>query len=155
MSKLQVKNEAVIDAPIASIWSVITDISVLHKVNPGIIRATGRMDTQGELRTCEIDNKGKKGTMTERLIEMVHEKKTVWTIENDDMGFGKILKDTRFVFNLEKIGDSQTRVTSETYFTPSNFIAGILSVLVIKKNIRKAQYQILNNLKNLAEMRNL
>ncbi|MBK8956797.1 MAG: SRPBCC family protein [Saprospiraceae bacterium] len=151
MSKLQVQNEAIINAPIGSIWSAITDISVLHKVNPGIIKATGRMDLQGETRTCEIDNKGKKGTMTERLLEMIPEKKTVWTIENDDMGFGKMLKDTRFVFNLEKLGDNKTKVTNETYFTPANFMARILSGLVIKKNIRKAQQQILNNLKTLTE----
>jgi len=57
-----------------SIWAIITDINLLHKVNPGVIRATGRMDKQGETRTCEMDNKGRKGTMTEKLIELVPEK---------------------------------------------------------------------------------
>jgi uncharacterized protein YndB with AHSA1/START domain len=86
MNKLQARNEAIINAPINSVWAIITDINILPKVNPGVIKATGRMDKQGETRTCEMDNKGKKGTMTEKLIELIPEKKTVWAIENDTMG---------------------------------------------------------------------
>jgi hypothetical protein len=52
-------------------------------------------------RTCEIYNKGRKGTLTEKLIELVPETKTVWTIESDTMGMSKMLKDTRFCFTLE------------------------------------------------------
>jgi hypothetical protein len=77
MSILQARNEAIINAPVSSIWAIITDIHALHKVNPGVIKASGCMDKQGETRTCEIDNKGRKGTMTEKLIELVPEKKTV------------------------------------------------------------------------------
>ena len=103
MDKLQARNEAIIDAPVNSIWAIITDISMLHKVNPGVIKAAGRMDKVGEIRTCEIDNKGRKGTMTEKLIELVPEKKTVWTIQSDTMGMSKILKNTRFCFILENL----------------------------------------------------
>jgi uncharacterized protein YndB with AHSA1/START domain len=77
MSKLQARNETIINAPINRVWAVITDINLLHKVNPGVIKATGRMDKQDETRTCEFNNKGKRGIMTERLIELIPEKKTV------------------------------------------------------------------------------
>jgi hypothetical protein len=77
MSNLQVRNETVINAPISKIWNIITDINMLPKVNPGVVSATGRMDKLGETRTCEIDNKGRKGTMTEKLIELIPEQKTV------------------------------------------------------------------------------
>ena len=109
MSKLQARNEAIINASISSIWAIITDINLLHKINPGVIKATGRMDKQGETRTCEMDNKGKLGTMTERLIELVPEKKTVWAIENDTMGMSKMLKDPQFCFYLEKLDDNKTK----------------------------------------------
>jgi hypothetical protein len=66
MSILQAHNEAVINAPISSVWAIITDIKLLDKINPGVITATGRMDKQGETRTCEMDNRGKRGTMTEK-----------------------------------------------------------------------------------------
>lgn len=75
MSKLQARNEAFVNASVSSVWAIITDISILHKINPGVIKATGRMDKQGETRTCEMDNKGRKGTMTEKLIELIPEKK--------------------------------------------------------------------------------
>jgi Polyketide cyclase / dehydrase and lipid transport len=151
MSQLQVRNEAIVNAPISSIWAIITDINLLHKVNPGVVKATGRMDKQGETRTCEIDDRGKIGSMTERLIELIPETRTVWTIENDTMGFGKMLKDTRFCFNLEKISDTETKVINETYYLPANFFAKIMSRLMIKKNISKAQAQILDNIKSLTE----
>jgi uncharacterized protein YndB with AHSA1/START domain len=80
MSPLQARNEAIINAPVSSVWAIITDINLLPQINPGVIKASGRMDKQGETRTCEMDNRGKRGTMTEKLVELVPEKKTVWAI---------------------------------------------------------------------------
>ena len=151
MSKSQAKNEAVINAPLSSIWAIITDINLLHKVNPGVIRATGRMDKQGETRTCEIDNKGRKGTMTEKLIELVPEKKTVWAIENDTMGMSKMIKDTRFCFYLEKLEDNKTKIVAESYYKPANFMVKIMNALMMKKKLGEIQGQILSNIKSLAE----
>ena len=151
METLQARNEAIIHASVSSIWSVITDINLLHKVNPGVIKATGRMDKLNETRTCEIDNKGRKGTMTERLIDLVPEKKTVWTIDSDTMGMSKMLKDTRFCFILEKVDESKTKVVSETYYEPANLVARIMNGLMMKKMISKVQEQILSNIRTLTE----
>ena len=151
MSKLQARNEAIINAPISSIWAIITDIDLLHKVNPGVIKATGRMDKQGETRTCEMDNIGRKGTMTEKLIELVHEKKTVWAIENDTMGMAKMLKDPRFCFYLEKLGDNKTKITNESYYEPANLMVRIMNALMMKKKMGQIQSQILSNIKSIAE----
>jgi hypothetical protein len=151
MSTLQARNEAIINAPVGRIWAVITDISTLHKVNPGVVAASGRMDIEGETRTCEINNSGRRGTMVEKLIEMIPEKKTVWTIERDTMGMSKMLSDTRFIFNLEKISDNKTRVINETHYRPANLMARIMNGLMMKRMIAKAQQQILSNLKSLTE----
>ena len=152
MSDLQARNEMVIDAPISKIWAIITDINQLTKVNPGIVSATGRMDMIQSTRTCEIDNQGKRGTLTERLIELVPEKKTVWSLESDTMGMSKMLKEVTFCFNLEKMDNSKTRVINETYYTPAHFIAKIMNAVVMKRMIAKAQKQILNNIKRLTEI---
>ena len=109
------------------------------------------MDKQGETRTCEMDNKGRKGTMTEKLIELIPEKKTVWTIENDTMGMSKMLKDPRFCFYLEKLGDNKTKVINESYYEPATFIAKIMNAVMMKKTMSKIQGQILANIKTLAE----
>jgi hypothetical protein len=151
MSKLQARNEVIVNAPVKNIWAVITDINLLQRTNPGVMKATGRMDLQGETRTCEFDNKGKRGEMTERLIELVPEKKTVWTIESDTMGMSKMLKETRFCFELEKLDDNKTRVVNESYYQPANFIVGLMNELMMKRKMRHIQEQILTNIKSLAE----
>ena len=109
------------------------------------------MDKQGETRTCEMDNKGRKGTMTEKLIELVPEQKTVWAIENDTMGMSKMLKDPRFCFYLEKLGDSKTKIINESYYEPATFMAKIMNALMMKKMMGKIQSQILSNIKSMAE----
>lgn len=151
MSKLQAHNEAVINAPISSVWAIITDIKLLDKINPGVITATGRMDKQGETRTCEMENRGKRGTMTEKLVELVHERKTVWVIENDSMGMGKMLKNPRFCFYLEKIDDKQTKIINESYYEPANLLVRIMNVLMMKRKMREIQEKILSNIKEIAE----
>ena len=151
MSKLQARNEEIINAPISSVWAIITDINVLHKINPGVIKASGRMDKQGETRTCEMNNKGRKGTMTEKLVELVHEKKTVWAIENDTMGMAKMLKDPRFCFYLEKEGENKTKIVNESYYEPATFAAKIMNALMMKRMMSKIQSKILSNIKELAE----
>jgi len=151
MSKLQARNEAVINAPISSIWAIITDINLLQKVNPGVIKATGRMDKQGETRTCEMNNNGRKGTMTEKLIELVPEKKTVWAIESDTMGMAKMLKDPRFCFYLEKLDDNKTKIVNESYYEPANLMVRIMNALMMKKKMGQIQGQILSNIKSIAE----
>ncbi len=151
MSRLQVRAEAVINAPIDTIWSVITDINVLHKVNPGVIKATGTMNRLNGTRTCEIKNKGRKGTMTERLIELIPEIKTVWTIESDTMGMSKMFKETRFCFNLERISDTETKVINETWYRPANMMAKVMNGVMMKRMILKTQETILNNIRSLTE----
>lgn len=151
MSKLQARNETIINAPISSVWAIITDINVLHKINPGVIKASGRMDKQGETRTCEMQNGGRKGTMTEKLVEMVPEKKTVWVIESDSMGMSKMLKDPRFCFYLEKISDNKTRIVNESYYQPANIMVSIMNALMMKRKMSQIQAQILNNIKSLTE----
>ena len=151
MSKLQARNETIINAPVSSVWAIITDINLLPKVNPGVVTAKGRMDKQGETRTCDMDNKGRKGTMTEKLVELVHEQKTVWVIENDTMGMKKMLKDPRFCFYLEKVGDNKTKIINESYYLPATFMAKIMNALMMKTMMGKIQAKILSNIKTIAE----
>lgn len=151
MNNLQARNEIIINAPVSAIWAIITDINMLTRVNPGVVNVSGAMDRQGATRVCQIDNKGRKGTMTEKLLELVPEKKTVWTIESDTMGMSKMLIDTRFVFHLEKQSDHKTKVISETHYRPANLLVKIMNRFMMKKMISKAQGEILSNIKSLTE----
>lgn len=89
--------------------------------------------------------------MTEKLVELVHEQKTVWTIENDSMGMGKMLKDPRFCFYLERIGDNKTKIVNESYYEPANLIVSIMNTLMMKKKMGDIQGKILTNIKSIAE----
>jgi uncharacterized protein YndB with AHSA1/START domain len=151
MSILQARNEAIINAPVSQVWAAITDIKLLHKINPGVIKASGRMDKQGETRTCEMNNKGKIGTMTEKLVELVPESKTVWAIESDSMGMSKMLVDPRFCFYLEKLDEGRTKIVNESYYKPANLMVRLMNVMVMKKKMSQIQGQILSNIKSLTE----
>jgi len=151
MSKLQARNEKIVNAPVNRVWEVITDINMLTQITPGVLSATGRMDRQGETRTCEMQNGGQKGTMTERLIELVPRSKTVWTIEQDSMGMSKMLKETRFCFYLEQSTNGRTKIVNESYYKPANAMIRILNALFMKKKMSSIQEQILDNIKSLTE----
>ena len=151
MDNLQARNEGVINAPVSAVWSVITDIQLLPKIAPGVVSASGTMDQLNAVRTCEINRQGRKGTINERLVEFVPGSKAVWTVESDTMGMSKMMKDTRFSFRLERIGDAQTRVISETYYRPAGLMAKIMNGLMFKKMFVKAQEEIFNNVKTIAE----
>lgn len=151
MSVLQARNEAIINAPVEKVWAVITDISLLDKINPGVIKATGRMDKQGETRTCEMQNGGRKGTMTEKLVEMIPYQKTVWTIQEDSMGMSRMLIAPRFCFYLEKSNGNSTHIINESYYKPANLMVKIMNTLVMKRKMSQIQEQILNNIRSLAE----
>lgn len=98
-----------------------------------------------------MNNNGRKGTMTEKLVELVHEKKTVWVIENDSMGMSKMVKDPKFCFYLEKIDHNTIKIVNESYYEPANLLVKIMNALVMKRKMRQIQQQILNNIKSLAK----
>ena len=102
-------------------------------------------------RTCDVENGGRKGMITERLVEFVPGEKTVWRVESDTMGMSKMLKDTRFFLLLEKVADSITKVTAETHYTPANIFARIMNGLMMRKMIAGAQHKILQNIQALSE----
>jgi hypothetical protein len=98
-----------------------------------------------------MDNRGKRGTMTEKLVELIPEKKTVWAIESDTMGMGKMLKDPRFCFYLEKLGDNKTKIVNESYYEPANMMVRMMNAMMMKKKMSEIQQKILTNIKSIAE----
>jgi len=151
MSTLQARSQAVVNAPISSVWAIITDITLLPRINPGVIKATGTMNESNAVRTCEVENKGRKGIIIEKLVEFVPGKRMVWRVESDTMGMSKMLLDTQFSLLLETVTDSSTKVTAETHYSPRTFLAGIMNGLVMKKMFARAQEKILQNLWTLAQ----
>ena len=151
MSKLQAKNQLEMNAPAEKVWKVITDINQLHKINPGVVNATGTMNELGGTRNCEMSMRGKKGVLVERLVELVPEKRTVWEMVSDDMGLSKMLKNVRYHFTLEKISDSKSLLTAESYYVPATFFGSIMNALMMKKMFSKGQDTILKNINSIVQ----
>ena len=151
MSKLQAKNQLEMNAPAQKVWEVITDINQLHKINPGVVKATGKMNELGSTRTCEMSMRGKKGVLVERLVEFVPQTRTVWEMVSDDMGLGKMLKNVRYHFTLKKVNEGKSRLTAESYYEPANFFGTIMNVLMMKKMFSKGQDTILKNINSVVQ----
>ena len=151
MSKLQAKNQLEMNAPAQKVWKVITDINQLHKINPGVVKATGTMNELGGTRNCEMSMRGKRGILVERLVELVPEKSTVWEMVSDDMGLSKMLKNVRYHFTLEKVSETKSRLTAESYYEPATFFGGIMNALMMKKMFSKGQDTILKNINSIVQ----
>lgn len=151
MSQLQVQDEMILNAPLKDIWAVITDIKLLPKVNPGVVKATGSMNKQGDVRVCSIENGRRKGATRERLTELVPGKSTVWKLETDSMGMNKMMKDVTYRFELKDLGGGKTRVINQSYYQPANAVVRVMNPLVMKRMFSRIQRQILQNIKNLVE----
>ncbi len=63
----------------------------------------------------------------------------------------KMLRDTRFCFYLERMGDNKTKVINESYYQPATLMAKVMNGLMMKKQMRNIQEQILTNIKSLTE----
>jgi len=151
MSTLQARGEALLNASVSRVWAIVTDITLLPRINPGVIKASGAMNEPNAVRTCEVESKGRKGIITEKLVEFVPEKRMVWKVESDTMGMSKMLLDTRFSLLLETVTDSSTKVTAETHYSPRTILARMMNGLMMKKMFAKAQEKILQNLRALAQ----
>ncbi|HXD78408.1 MAG TPA: SRPBCC family protein [Puia sp.] len=151
MSTLQARSEALLNASVSRVWAIVTDITLLPRINPGVIKVSGAMNEPNAVRTCEVESKGRKGIITEKLVEFVPEKRMVWKVESDTMGMSKMLLDTRFSLLLETVTDSSTKVTAETHYSPRTILARMMNGLMMKKMFAKAQEKILQNLRALAQ----
>ena len=67
------------------------------------------------------------------------------------MGMSKMLKDPKFCFYLEKLGENQTKIINESYYEPANLMVRIMNALMMKKKMGEIQEKILSNIKSIAE----
>jgi hypothetical protein len=69
----------------------------------------------------------------------------------DSMGMSRMIKDSRFCFYLEKLGDNKTKIVNESYYEPANLVVKLMNAIMMKKKMGKIQQQILDNIKSLTE----
>lgn len=152
-SKLQGRNEIVIDAGADRIWEILEDSrSHLPHVLPIVnnVEIDGK-EYLGAVRRCDVNLAGRDGHTVERCIESVPNGRLSHAIEDDSFGFSRALSDFWFSFVLEPEGPHKTRVRIETHFEPHGLKGRVMSTLMMKRKFRHVREAALSNLKRLAE----
>jgi len=103
MSTLQARSEAVLNASVSRVWAIVTDITLLPRINPGVIKASGAINEPNAARTCEVENKGRKAIITEKLVEFVPGKRMVWRVESDTVMLNRLIMKRMFASAQGKI----------------------------------------------------
>jgi hypothetical protein len=151
MSLIQVQTERIIYAPVQKIWEIITDLTLLSKINPNVVSVTGAGDQPGDERIVELRRSSGSGTVTEKLVEKQFGSHVIWLQTGDTMNMSSLIRDARFVTRMEPTGPATVRVIMEAYYIPVSSSARMLNDTHMKPNISKAHELILQNIKEMAE----
>src|SRR4051812_5642041 len=144
-------SEIVIHASPEKIWALLEDSARLAEWAPMVKRTTGRRETLGAIRECEVEFDGRPGRIVEKCVEYRPFSRIGWLMVEDSFGFSKMLDDLGFDFVLEPASAKSTRVVNTSYYRPRGLLAKLMSALLMRPKFRKMRARVLANLKRLAE----
>jgi uncharacterized protein YndB with AHSA1/START domain len=140
----------------AAIWGVIADSTLLPQW-AGVVKDVtylGEMEEGvGMTRHCRVELGGRTGTMTERCVEFVPSRRAGYVVDDDTLGFRRMLVDYGFTITLEPRSDRTTALRIDTYYTPRNQLYGLLNRLVLRRRMRSTVDGLLQGLKEISERR--
>jgi hypothetical protein len=140
----------------AAIWGVIADSTLLPQW-AGVVKDVtylGEMEEGvGMTRHCRVELGGRTGTMTERCVEFVPSRRAGYVVDDDTLGFRRMLVDHGFTITLEPRSDRTTALRIDTYYTPRNQLYGLLNRLVLRRRMRSTVDGLLQGLKEISERR--
>jgi uncharacterized protein YndB with AHSA1/START domain len=140
----------------AAIWDVIADSTLLPQWAGVVTDVTYLGDGQegvGMTRHCNVELGGRTGTMTERCVEFVPSRRAGYVVDDDTLGFHRMLLDYGFAITLEPRSDHATALRIDTYYTPRNRLYGLLNRLVLRRRMRRTVDGLLQGLKEISEQR--
>jgi uncharacterized protein YndB with AHSA1/START domain len=145
---VQIKDEVVVNAPVAEVWNAIKDPALHAEWHPYVTRISGE-HTLGATRTCSVLAGKKGGETKERCIEDDEEQRLIWAIEEDSTGFSRMVSDWRAGFVLWQ-RNAATHVAAQSTFVPRNPLVRVMSP-IIRRKFHQAQRNILASLKDAVE----
>jgi hypothetical protein len=104
-------------------------------------------------RQCSVEFGGRTGTMTERCVEFVPSRRAGYVVDDDTLGFRRMLVDYSFAITLDPRSDRTTALRIDTYYTPRNPLYGLLNQLVLRRRMRRTVDDLLQGLKQISERR--
>jgi hypothetical protein len=125
-------------------WAgVVTDVTYLGETEEGV----------GMTRQCSVELGGRTGTMTERCVEFLPSRRAGYVVDDDTLGFHRMLVDYGFTITLDPRPDRTTALRIDTYYTPRNPLYGLLNQLVLRRRMRRTVDGLLQGLKQISERR--
>ena len=151
----QLERHATVNASVGVVYRLFMDNAELANWAPAVDAVTdihgGDGSGLGATRTCAVTMNGKKGTMVERCVEAVPERRAAFLVVDDSFGFGKMLTGYGFTAHFTPPASEQTTVRIETFYTPANLITALLNTLVMRRRLRSVVDEFLAGLRAHAE----
>jgi uncharacterized protein YndB with AHSA1/START domain len=140
----------------AAIWGVIADSRLLPQWAGVVTDVTYLGDQEegvGMTRHCNVELGGRTGTMTERCVEFLPSRRAAYVVDDDTLGFHRMLLDYGFTITLDQRSDRTTALRIDTYYTPRTRLYELLNRLVLRQRMRKLVDGLLQGLKQISERR--
>jgi uncharacterized protein YndB with AHSA1/START domain len=140
----------------AAIWGVIADSTLLPQWAGVVEDVTylGEMEEGvGMTRHCNVELGGRIGTMTERCVEFLPSRRAAYVVDDDTLGFRRMLVDYGFAITLDPRSDRTTTLRIDTYYTPRTPLYELLNRLVLRRRMGKLVDGLLQGLKQISERR--
>ena len=140
----------------AAIWAVIADSTLLPHwagVVTDVTYLGGQEEGVGMTRHCNVELGGRTGTMTERCVEFIPNRRAGYVVDDDTLGFQRMLLDYGFTITLDSRSDRATVLRIDTYYTPRNPLYALLNRLVLRRRMRRTVDGLLQGLKQISERR--
>ncbi len=151
MGAFQGSSEITIKTRPEQIWAILEDSTRLAEWAPMVKHTTGKTESLGSTRTCQVEWEGRKDQVVERCVEAVPNKKIAWVMEQGMMK--KMFSKISFWFVLESQDSNTTLLRLGFLYEPKHLPARLLYSLMMKQKLEKLRQSLLENLRNLAEAR--
>ena len=152
-AQLQGRDSIDINAPMAHLWTLISDSNRLLDWGPPVtaIEVIDYPEGVGTRRRVDAEFNGKTGYFIERRIEHVDGKKTRFVIEEDSFGLSRMMTESGASLELIPLDKHHTRVVFSFYHNPKGLLGQVMNWLIILRQQRKNRLLALESLKTYAE----
>ncbi len=149
MKAFQGSSQILIQARPERVWAIVADSTCLAQWAPMVKQTTGRAESVGSVRTCQVEWEGRKDQVVERCVEAVPNKKIAWVMEQGMMT--KMFSQISFGFDLEPRAGATTLVRLGFLYEPKHILARLMYSFMMKRKLELLRQSLLENVKRLAE----
>ena len=156
LGRMQLEREIAIDAPVSTVWEVLSDARLLPEWVPAVdevVACSADGEAVGTVRHCTVQLARRAGRIVERCVEFNPMTRAAYDLDDESFGMRRMFADYGFALNPIAEAGSRTRVRVDTYYTPRSAFYGLINVMVVRRRFRSVVDGLLVGLKTLSEAR--